>query len=76
MANNKFTTIAQIVANKLNIIIDRINLLTNQKANLSGADFTGDVSISDGTFTHNGLRYPDTDGALGYGMVTDGNGNL
>lgn len=76
MANTTFTTIAQIIANKLNSLIDRINLLSNQKADLSGADFTGDVSISGGTFTHNGLRYPDTDGSLGYGIVTDGNGNL
>jgi len=76
MANTTFTTIAQIIANTLNTIIDRINLLTTEKADLTGANFTGDVSISGGSFTHNGLSYPESDGILGYGIVTDGNGNL
>jgi hypothetical protein len=37
---------AKIVASKLNAIIDKVNDNTNDKANLSGAEFSGEISLS------------------------------
>lgn len=76
MANSTFTAIAQIIAGKLNTIISRINEISDTKANLSGATFTGNIDIPNSTLSNNGLRYPLNDGQIGDGIVTDGDGNL
>jgi hypothetical protein len=46
MSDTQLTSMAKIIANKLNAIIDKVNDNTNDKANLSGAEFSGEISLS------------------------------
>ena len=45
MSNTQFESLAVLISGKLNSIIGKINDHTNTKADLSGADFTGQVSF-------------------------------
>ena len=46
MADTQFTTLASLIAVKLNSIIGKVNEHSSDKADLSGATFTGDVSFN------------------------------
>jgi hypothetical protein len=45
MSNTQFESLAVLISGKLNTIIGKINDHSTSKANLSGADFTGEVSF-------------------------------
>ena len=69
MSDSQFQSLGKLIAEKLNNIITKVNTHTSDKADLTGATFTGSITVGD-------ITLPTTDGNQNQVLTTDGNGNL